>query len=60
MKTVVVFANGDGGQLVFCVEDGTHRVVAMDAESLFQTMDAITNAVSDSCEPTIVPDITIQ
>lgn len=32
----------------------------MDTDSIFQTIDAITNAISDSCEPTILPDITLQ
>ena len=31
-----------------------------DNEDVFKKMDAIANAVSDSCEPAIIPDITLQ
>ena len=57
MKTVVAFANTQGGRLVIGVDDKTHHVVGVDNESLFQLMDALANAISDSCEPQIIPDI---
>ena len=57
MKTVVAFANTQGGRLVIGIDDKTHQVVGVDIESLFQAMDALTNAISDSCEPQIIPDI---
>ena len=57
MKTVVAFANTQGGRLVIGIDDETHQVVGVDNDSLFQTMDALTNAISDSCEPQIIPDI---
>lgn len=60
MKTVVAYANGRGGKIIFGVDDKTLEVVGMDTDSIFQTIDAITNAISDSCEPTILPDITLQ
>ena len=60
MKTVVAFANGQGGQIVFGVDDKTLEVVGIDSDTIFQTIDAITNAISDSCEPRIVPDVTLQ
>lgn len=60
MKTVVAYANGRGGIIIFGVDDKTLEVVGMDTDIIFQTMDAITNAISDSCEPTIIPDITLQ
>lgn len=56
-KTVVAFANTQGGQLVFGVADKTREIVGIDDEILFQAMDSISNAVSDSCEPQIVPSI---
>jgi predicted HTH transcriptional regulator len=56
-KTVIAFANTQGGQLIFGVTDETREVVGIDEEILFQTMDSISNAVSDSCEPQIVPSI---
>ena len=60
MKTVVAFANGKGGTLIFGIEDGTMKVVGIDKEELFTTMDAITNAIMDSCEPMIVPNIYVR
>lgn len=56
-KTVVAYANTQGGKLVFGVVDETREVVGIDESILFQTMDSITNAISDSCEPQIVPEI---
>ena len=60
MKSVVAFANGDGGRIVFGVEDGTMRIVGIPQADLFQIMDTITNAVTDSCEPMIIPDLFVQ
>ena len=60
MKTVVAFANGKGGRLVFGVENGTWTVTGFIKEEVFQKMDAITNAISDSCEPQITPNIAVQ
>lgn len=60
MKTVVAYANGRGGRIVFGVDDKTLEVVGMDTDHIFQTIDTITNAISDSCEPRIIPDVTLQ
>ena len=60
MKSVVAFANGTGGKIIFGIADKTREVVGFDKEDVFKKMDAIANAVSDSCEPTIMPDITLQ
>ena len=60
MKSVVAFANGDGGRIVFGIEDGTMQVVGIPQSDLFRLMDAITNAVTDSCAPMIIPDLFIQ
>ena len=57
MKTVVAFANGKGGQIIFGIDDKTRNVVGIPEEDVFQEIDAITNAISDSCEPTIIPDV---
>ena len=60
MKTVVAYANGRGGRIVFGIDDTSLEVVGMNPDTIFQTMDAITNAVSDSCEPKIYPDVALQ
>ena len=60
MKTVVAFDNGNGGKIVFGIDDKTLEIVGMDEDNIFKTLDAITNAISDSCEPRIRPDVTLQ
>ena len=57
MKTIVAFANTQGGKLIVGVDDKTHEIVGVENEILFQLKDGIANAVSDSCMPQIIPDI---
>ncbi|MBP5640020.1 MAG: putative DNA binding domain-containing protein [Victivallales bacterium] len=56
-KTVIAYANSQGGKLIFGVIDETREIVGIDESILFHTMDSIANAISDCCEPQIVPDI---
>ena len=60
LKTAVAFANGNGGKLVFGVQDTTWDVIGFPNEELFVKMDAITNSIYDSCTPKIVPQVEIQ
>ena len=60
MKTVVAFANGKGGKLIFGVEDITWKAIGFTKEEVFQKIDVITNAIFDSCEPKITPNIGVQ
>lgn len=60
MKTVVAFANGRGGKIVFGIDDKTLDIVGMDVDNIYKTMDAITNAICDACEPAIRPDVALQ
>ena len=57
MKTVIAFANTQGGKLIIGIDDKTHEVVGVNDECLFETMDSIANAVSDSCKSQIIPEI---
>ena len=57
MKTIIAFANTQGGKLIIGVDDKTHQVFGVKNEVLFQVMDGIANAISDSCMPQIIPDI---
>ena len=41
MKTVVAFANGRGGRIVFGVDDKTLNIVGMNPDTIFQTMDLL-------------------
>ena len=60
MKSVVAFANSYGGKLIIGVDDKTREIVGVDEEKAFMLMDSIANAISDSCVPAIIPDITLQ
>ena len=57
MNSVVAFANGAGGMIVIGVEDKSRHIVGVSEEEVFQLIDSITNAVSDSCTPQIIPDV---
>lgn len=59
-KTAVAFANGCGGRIVFGIKNDSCEIVGIPREKLFTDMDAITNAICDSCEPKIVPAISFQ
>lgn len=60
MRTVVAYANANGGRLVFGVENNTWKVSGFSRDEVYQKMDAVTNAIYDSCEPKITPGIEIQ
>ena len=57
MKTVVAFANGTGGKIIFGVEDKTNRVTGFPPEEIPEKIDAVTNAIWDSCEPKVAADV---
>ncbi len=57
MKTVVAFANGNGGRIVFGVEDQTLKIVGFEEKTAMQKIDDITNAIWDSCEPKIRAEV---
>ena len=42
------------GRIVFGVEDQTLRVVGVPDDQVFTIMDAISNAIADSCEPLMI------
>ena len=60
VKTVVAFANACGGNLVFGVDDKTHEVLGIPDERVLEDMDAIANAIMDSVEPQVLPEITVK
>ena len=57
VKTAVAYANCAGGLLIFGVEDTTCEVKGIPQEHIFEEADRISNALMDSCEPTINFDI---
>ena len=55
MKTVVAFANGRGGKIIFGVENNTCKIIVIPQKDIFTIINSITNAISDSCKPKIIP-----
>lgn len=51
LKTVVAFANGRGGRIVFGVSNDC-RVVGLDGD-LFALKDGIADAIADACSPLV-------
>ena len=60
LKSVVAFANTSGGEIIIGIDDKEKQIVGVDEKAVFEIMDQIANAVSDGCEPQIIPDITFQ
>ncbi len=59
LKTVVAFANGKGGQIIFGIDDETHIVVGIDIENIARTVDRITDIILQNCTPQIIPDVRV-
>lgn len=60
MKSVIAFSNTSGGKIIIGVDDKTRKVIGVPMDKAFEIIDSITNAISDSCTPQIIPDITLQ
>ena len=58
-KTVVAFANGRGGRILFGVEDGTGVVKGIDNAIVQKEMDAIADTIANCCTPPVLPEITL-
>ena len=57
LKTVVAFANGRGGRILLGVEDGTGRLVGIPREKVAKEMDALTDAIANSCTPPVSVEV---
>ena len=55
LKTVVAFANGLGGSLVFGIDDATLDVVGVPDDDIRQIQDGLASAISSACAPAIIP-----
>ena len=59
LKTVVAFANGRGGRILFGV--GNDRTISgIPNDQVFQQMDAIVDSVTNGCMPQIPVDVSIE
>ena len=59
LKTVVAFANGKGGRILFGVAND-RTVVGIPNERIFTEMDCIVNSISDACAPKIPVDLGVE
>lgn len=59
LKTVVAFANGRGGRILFGVGDD-RSVAGIPHDRVFAEMDAIVNSIVDGCAPQVPLDVGIE
>ena len=57
LKTIVAFANTDGGRLLVGVEDNTHKIVALDKKTADKTILMIHRQIKERIEPEISYDV---
>ena len=57
IKTVIAFANGNGGQIIFGIKDKSWEVTGIPNDVISSWSDLITDAIADTCSPQIVTDI---
>ncbi|MBQ3921750.1 MAG: putative DNA binding domain-containing protein, partial [Spirochaetales bacterium] len=60
LKTIVAFANGEGGTVVVGVDDRSLEIVGVDEADVFKIKDKIANSISDNITPQIVPRISYE
>ena len=59
-KTVIAFANGAGGRIVFGIRDNPREISGIPDEGIFHLEERIARHIADQCAPLIIPDIYIQ
>ena len=59
-RTLVAFANGAGGRMVFGMRDEPREVVGIPDSELFPLEEQIAQGVFDNCAPAIIPEIYAQ
>jgi len=59
-RSVVAFANGAGGKLVFGIKDSPRCVTGIPDDQLFKMEEKISAHIYDLCEPAVIPEIYIQ
>ena len=56
LKSVSAFSNTAGGKIIFGIKASTLEIIGVDGD-IHKKVDAITNAISDSIVPQIIPNI---
>lgn len=57
LKTICGYANSYGGKIIIGVEDNTKKIIGVEKELIHETIDKLTNIISDSITPQIIPNI---
>lgn len=57
IRSVIAFANTSGGMLILGVEDKTHYIKGIEEPLVLE--EKIVNVISDTIEPTVIPDLEI-
>lgn len=58
IKTVIAFANTAGGTIIIGIKDKTKEIIGV--KNILQEEERLANAIADSLEPMLIPDIEIQ
>jgi len=56
-KTVVAFANGDGGQVVAGIDDKTRKIVGLDPQTIDTLLERLPVSLADRIQPPLYPQI---
>ncbi len=59
-RTVIAFANGAGGKIVFGIRNKPRQIVGISNDELFSLEEQVSNHIADLCAPIIVPEFYIQ
>ena len=59
-RTVIAFANGAGGRIVFGVRNEPREIIGLQDSEIFRLEERVANHIFDLCAPTIIPEIYIQ
>ncbi len=60
VKTIIAFANGAGGKIIFGVKDYPRQIIGIPEEDLFSLEERISNHIFNACSPTIIAEIYMQ
>ena len=60
LKTVVAFANTNGGKLLFGLDERKREIIGIDDDSLFKVLDTISKSISNYCELEVLINIYVR
>lgn len=60
LKTIVAFANGNGGKIIFGVKDSTGEIVGLDESKVFRIADSITDAIYNNISSPVLCDVSVR